>query len=101
MEALLKIHTEQVDLRSRFVEQAREYYLARSTGNFPEIEAEIFAQAVTAYRLAIGGDIDFSFAHMHDAYINVLLHLIGLQDDEELKKLLKKKAIAHAAPVQS
>lgn len=101
MDALLKIHTEHVDLRQRFSEQAREYYLSGTTGNYPKLEAEIYAQVITAYRLAIRGEEGFSFEHMHETYVCVLLRLLGLQDDEELKKLLKKKAVAQVAPPMS
>lgn len=101
MDALLKIHTEHVDLRLRFAEQARNHYLSGTTGDFPELEAEIYAQAITAFRISTSGGDDFSFERMHEIYISVLLHLIGVPDDEELKKLLKKKAVAHAALPQS
>ena len=50
MEALLKIHTENVNLRDAMAKQAVDYYLERRSGKSVELEAEIFAQAVTAFQ---------------------------------------------------
>lgn len=98
MDALLKIHTENVDLRQAMAIQSIEYYLAGITGAHPEVEAEIFAQAITAFQLSANNSEDFTFDYMHDVFISVMLRLIGLSDDEELRKLLKKKAVAKPAP---
>lgn len=98
MDALLKIHTENVDLRQAIAIQSIEYYLAGITGAHPEVEAEIFAQAITAFQLSANNSEDFTFDYMHDVFISVMLRLIGLSDDEELRKLLKKKAVAKPAP---
>lgn len=93
MEALLKIHTENVDLREALAKQAEEYYLAGTTSTSAKLEAEIFAQAITAFRISEEGNEEFSFEYMHDIFISVFLRLLGLSDDEELRKQLKKKAI--------
>lgn len=92
MESLLKIHTEHVDLRNSLAKQAIEYYLAGPTGKSPELEAEIFAQAVTAFRISTEGNEEFTFDFMHETFITVLFRLLGISEDEDLKKLLKKKA---------
>lgn len=96
MEALLKIHTEHVDLREALAKQAVDYYLAGFTGNSPELEAEIFAQAVTAFRISSKSSDDFSFEYMHDTFISVFLRILGLAEDEDLKKTIKKKATTKA-----
>ena len=97
MEALLKIHTENVDLRSAFAKQALEYYHAGTTGNAPDLEAEIFAQAVTAFRISTERTEEFSFEFMQDVFISVFLRLLGAADDDELRKILKKKASSKPA----
>lgn len=94
MEALLKIHTEKVDLRQTMATQSMKYYLAGTTGAYPEIEAEVFSQAITAFQLCNPTTDEFAFEYMHDVFISVMLKLIGLSDDKELHKTLKKKATA-------
>lgn len=93
MEALLKIHTEHVDLRNVLANQAIAHYLAGSTGSSPELEAEIFAQAITAFRLSSEGNDEFTFEFMHETFISVFLRVLGLSEDEEVYKLLKKKSL--------
>lgn len=98
MEALLKVHTENVDLRQAMAAQSAEFYLTSETGPHRKIEAEIFAQAVTAFQLSPNKTEEFSFEYMHDVFISVMLKLIGLSEDEELRKTLKKKAVSKPAP---
>lgn len=98
MEALLKIHTENVDLRDALAKQAIDYYLNGPYGDSPELEAEIFAQAITAFRIYTEDNEDFSFDYLYDTFISVFLRLIGLEEDEELKKTLKKKILLKSAP---
>lgn len=100
MEALLKIHTENVDLRQALSNQSKEYYLNGTTGSHPDLEAEVFAQAITAFQIATHTTEEFSFEYMHDVFISVMLRLVGLSDDKELRKTLKKKAVAKPAPPQ-
>lgn len=94
MEALLKIHTENVNLRDAMAEQAVDYYLERRSGKSAELEAEIFAQAVTAFRISATDAEEFTFEFMHDTFISVFLNILGLADDEEIKKAIKKKSLA-------
>lgn len=98
MHALVKIHTEKVDLRQAMANQSKEYYLSGMTGPHPQEEAEVFSQAVTAFQLCGNNTDEFAFEYMHDIFISVMLKLIGLSDDEEIRKLLKKKAVAKPAP---
>ena len=94
MEALMKVHTEHVNLRESLAKQAFNYYLTGITGDFPQLEAEIFAQAITAFRLSANGNEDFTLEHMQDAFISVFLRTLALEQDEELKKLIKKKVLS-------
>lgn len=98
MEALLKVHTENVDLRDALAKQCVEYYLSMADGPSAEIEAEIFAQAITAFRLSSPTTENFSFEYMHGIYINVFMRLLGIYTDEELRKTLMKKAVGLPAP---
>lgn len=97
MESLLKIHTEHVDLRHSLAKQAVNYYLSGTVGNSPALEADIYAQAITAFRLSTEGNEDFTFEFMYDTFISVFLRLLGIEEDEELQKLLKKKALSNIA----
>lgn len=94
MEALLKIHTEKVDLRNALANQAVDYYLSGPTGPSAELEAEIFAQAITAFRLSVEGTNEFTFDYMYETFIRVFLRILSLSEDEELCQSLKKRALA-------
>ena len=99
LQALLKVHTEKVDIRQALAKQSAEYYLS-TTPSSPsvEIEAEIFSHVITAYQLACPDTEAFSFEHMHNIYISVFMKLLGIMDDEETRRLLTKKAMALPAP---
>jgi len=99
LHALLKVHTEQVDIRQALAKQSAEYYISTtSPTTTTSVEAEIFSQVVTAYQLACPDSEAFSFEHMHNIYISVFMKLLGISDDEETRKLLTKKAVALPAP---
>lgn len=100
MEALLKIHTENVDLRQAMAKQSEEYYLSGKTGKYPKLESEIFANCITAFQLSSNNTETHAFEYMHDVFISVMLRLLGIPEDEEMRKLLKKKAIVKPAPPQ-
>ena len=51
LEALLKVHTEKVDIRKALSQQSAKYYLQTTNSPTAAIEAEIFSQAVTAFQL--------------------------------------------------
>ena len=93
MEALLKIHTEHVNLHRAFNNLAKEYYLAGTTGEYPEIEAAVFSSAVSAFQIAIGDAEILDTGIMYDVFISITLRLLGISDDEEIRKLLKKRVI--------
>lgn len=93
MDALLKIHTEHVNLRHAFANLAKDYYYAGTTGEHPEIEAEVFSAAITAYQIALGNTDILEVGLMHDVFISILLRILGIPEDEELRNLLKKKIV--------
>ncbi len=98
LQALLKVRTENVDIRSALAKQSADYYLSTCNSPTAAIEAEIFSQAVTAFQLSFPTTEDFTFEYMHGLYISVFMKLLGIADDEEVKKLLTKKAVALPAP---
>ena len=93
MEALLKIHTEKVDLRCAIANLAKEYYFAGTTGEHPEIEAEVFSSAITAFQIALGDTEILDIQLMYDIFISIILRILGTPEDEELKSLLKRKIV--------
>lgn len=102
LQALLKVHTEKVDIRQAMARQSAEYYLSTTPPTeTTKIEAEIFSQAITAYQLSCPDPEAFSFEHMHNIHISAFMKLLGISDDEEVRKLLAKKAIALPAPPES
>lgn len=98
LQALLKVHTEKVDIRKALAQQSADYYLNTCTSPTAAIEAEIFSQTVTAFQLSSPTTENFSFEYMHGLYISVFLKLLGLSEDEELRKTLCKKAVGLPAP---
>ena len=98
LEALLKVHTEKVDIRQALAQQSAQYYLSTASSPTADIEAEIFSQAVTAFQLSFPNSEEFSFEYMHNLYISVFMKLLGIPEDEELRKTLLKKATTLPAP---
>ena len=98
LEALLKVHTEHVDIRKSLAQESVSYYLNNSNTPTAEIEAEIFSQAITALQLSNSFKEDFSFEYMHTLFINVFMKLLGIPEDEELHKLLLDKATSMINP---
>ena len=98
LEALLKVHTEKVDIRQALANQSAQYYLSTASTPTADIEADIFSQAVTAFQLSFPNSEEFSFEYMHNLYINVFMKLLGISEDEELRKILLKKATTLPAP---
>lgn len=98
LQALLRVHTEKVDIRKALAQQSAEYYLSTCNSPTAAVEAEIFSQTVTAFQLSNPTTENFSFEYMHGLYISVFLKLLGLSEDEELRKTLAKKAVQLPAP---
>lgn len=98
LEALLKVHTEKVDIRKALAQQSFEYYLKITNSASAAVEAEIFSQAITAFQLSFPSVEEVSVEYMHELFINVFLKLLGISEDEELRKLLTKRAVALPDP---
>ena len=92
-EALLKVHTEKVDLWNNLSEMTRKNYLEKYDG-VSEVEAKIYAWVITAYRLAADKKKEFSYEYMYEIFINVFLKLLRIEEEkdvQEVKKLLFSK----------
>ncbi len=98
MDALLKVHTEKVNLRKAIVDQTEQNYLKRSKSSSRETEARIYAQALTELQLSFLYDDknDFSKDYTNELFISVALELLDLTDDKETKEFLKKKVAEKA-----
>lgn len=94
LNALLKVRTEKVDIRQALAKQCEAYYLAQSDSPNKEIEAQVYAHALTAFQLSNDKKNNFSFDYMDDVFISAMLMLLGLPRDEEIIKLLHKKLAA-------
>lgn len=93
VEALLKIRTDTVDLRMTIALGWREKYLAESNSPNKETEAEMYAQAMTAFQLSF--ITDSSFSHFSSTYVDQLMIEILLQtiqiDNDEVREYLYEK----------
>ena len=98
MEALLKIHTEHVNLRKTLSEYSKEHYLSGICGDFKDIESEIFASCITSFQLsAYNSDVQ-NINDMHTIIISVFLRILGIPEDDEIRALLQKKATLAPIP---
>ncbi|MBQ8627057.1 MAG: TetR family transcriptional regulator [Agathobacter sp.] len=101
VEALLKIHTDKVDLRMAIASGWREKYLAESDSPNKETEAEMYAQAMTAFQLSF--ITDGSFSHFSSTYVDqlmieILLHVTQIDAEETrafLYEQVKKRDSLH------
>lgn len=91
MLALSKIRTEKVDLRGALAEKLEAHYLDRSDSPQREIEAQVYAQALTAFQLANKKKGDFTFEYMNNVFISAMLMIIGLPDDPDILQLIRQK----------
>lgn len=93
VEALLKIRTDTVDLRMTLASGWREKYLAESNSPNKETEAEMYAQAMTAFQLSFITNNNFS--HFSSTYVDYLMIEILLQtiqiDNDEVREYLYEK----------
>lgn len=91
--ALLKIHTEKVDLRQTIVKEFEDFYMNTSNHRASLTEARIYAQARAEFELSYfyNSEAEISFEHSNELFINVALQLLRLGDDEEARDFLNKK----------
>ncbi len=96
-QALLKIHTDTVDLRQRIVEEFINEYINMNMNTTNDkntfIEARIYAQARTEIELSqlVDGSNIIAFKDSNDIFLNVALRLLRLSSDKEATLFLKKK----------
>lgn len=91
MEALLNVHTEKVDLRQALARRAELYYLENWGGPNQNVEAQVYAHALTAFQLSNEKRFDFTLEYMDDVFIASMLALLGIPGDKDVQKLIKKK----------
>lgn len=93
VKALLKIHTDTVDLRRTIVEDFAKEYLEESTNTFASIESRIYAQSRAELELShVSGNIGFlSFDQSNEIFLNAALKLLRLSDDPEVVEFMNKK----------
>lgn len=90
VEALLKIRTDKVDLRMTIASGWRQKYLTESNSPNKETEAEMYAQAMTAFQLSFMTDnssTHFSSTYVDHLMIEILLHVTKI-DAEETRAFL-------------
>lgn len=94
-QALLKIHTDTVDLRQKIVEEFVKEYINMHTTNDKNtfIEARIYAQSRAELELSQLTDDNniIVFKDSNDIFLNVALELLRLSSDKETTQFLRKK----------
>lgn len=89
VQALMKIRTDRVDLRSVTADIHKQHYLSQSDSKYAEAEADIYAQAMTALQLSY---LSGNLAALDDAdyydkvMVSVFLRLLRLEDDKILRR---------------
>ena len=89
VQALMKIRTDRVDLRSVTADIHKQHYLSQSSSKYAEAEADIYAQAMTALQLSY---LSGNLAALDDAdyydkvMVSVFLRLLRLEDDKILRR---------------
>lgn len=93
IEALLKIHTERVDLRQALVDEYEAFYLNHFSRKGTFSEARIYAQARAELDLCvIQNDLSIlSFEEANEIMMTIALKLLRLDDDDEVWHFLRKK----------
>ena len=99
IEALLKIHTERVDLRQALVDEYEAFYLEHFSHKDAFVEARIYAQARTELDLCVIRDelSILSFEESNEIMMSIALKLLRLDKDEEVRNFLRKK-LKHKFP---
>lgn len=100
VQALTKIHTEKGNLRSLIAQANKEIYLNGETSECPEVEAEIYAQAMTAFQLSfMNGSADMEDEDFYDrVMVPVFLRILRLEHDKKLKKMIYERLPSNVKP---
>lgn len=94
MRALLKIHTDRVDLQKSMVNDMRTLYLRESDSPNASEEAGIYAQIMVEIQLLFlqwNGRQDWTGRHSLELIFPVMLKIFHLENDQETIDYLKKK----------
>lgn len=93
IEALLKIHTERVDLRKALVDEYEAYYLEHFSHKGTFAEARIYAQARAELDLCVIREElpVLSFEESNEIMMAITLKLLRLDEDEEVWSFLRQK----------
>lgn len=92
-EALLKIHTEKVDIRQAIADNFESHYMAETSHAASPVEARIYGQIRAELELSGLYDetIISSFENNNELLLSLTLKLLRLSDDEEVWRFLRKK----------
>lgn len=92
-DALLKIHTEKVDIRKVLASELINEYMDHSDSPTKEIEARIYAQATVELYLALmeNANRDFTVEQWRQLLLPVAINLLHLAADEETVQFLSEK----------
>ena len=93
MEALLKIHTDRVDLRGVLARELEEEYLRSFSGATCRTEADVYAQAMTAFQLSYlqeNDGLQFASEYVDQVMIEVFLNILRINDRETKEYLYRK-----------
>lgn len=91
VQALMKIHTDRVDLRSATAQMHKQQYLSQVNSKYAETEADIYAQTMTAFQLSY---LRESSTALHDedyhdkVMVSVFLRILKLEQDKALRRLI-------------
>lgn len=93
VQALMNIHTENVDLRKALASELEKEYLETATGPTKQVEARIYAQAYAEmyFSLINAQSPDYSPEHTYQVFISVAIGILHLTDDAETRKFLEDK----------
>ena len=97
VETLLKVRTENIDLREILISNFKSLYLEDYSPKLEsyskDTEARIYSQARLEACLAFlyDANLDYSIEYMNSIYLSVTLKLLKLSDDQETIDFLKKK----------
>lgn len=97
LETLLRVRTEHVDLRQSLAKYAENYYLEHNNNPNRHIEAEVFAQMITAFEISEYSKDTPTLEYMYDTVISAMFMALKIQEDTELRTLIKSKA-THELP---
>lgn len=92
VEALLKIHTEKVDLRAALCSEFEQKYLASSKSRTKETEAQIYAQAMTVIQMSYLNENNpqcMEYGYVENIMLEVLLYMLHI-DSEEVREFFWK-----------